>query len=152
MVISSTSAVDVSIHAVSPLLIIGAAGAGAASAGFASAGGAASCATSAAGGGSTGGASACPNAEPLKITRAAEPAMKVRPNHFAMSFIVLSSGLACLRLECVVVGFAGADAHDLVDRGHENLPVPDLPGAGARRDGFHHRLRHLCPHGDFNLD
>ena len=54
---------------------------------------------------------------------------------------MLSPGCVCLRPERVVVGFAGADAHDLIDGGDENLPVADLAGPGAGGDGLDRRRR-----------
>src|SRR5687767_10327650 len=41
-------------------------------------------------------------------------------------------------LERVVPALTGADAHDLVDRGHPHLPVADLPRGGGLDHGVHH--------------
>src|SRR5687767_244076 len=41
-------------------------------------------------------------------------------------------------LERVVPALTGADAHDLVDRGHPHLPVADLPGRGGLDHGVDH--------------
>ena len=59
---------------------------------------------------------------------AAAPATIVRPNHFVIMFIVIFPRSDLLRSQRVVVGFAGADADDLIDRGHEDLSVSDLSG------------------------
>src|SRR5262245_44516412 len=126
MVIRSTSAVEVSIHAVSPVFSMGAgaavASAGAASAGLASAASAAGAASVAADGSAAGAGSPCAKAVPLMITNAAAPATIILPNHFVMSFIVVVLvDRYALRSERVVVGFAGADADDLIHRGDEDL-------------------------------
>ena len=39
-------------------------------------------------------------------------------------------------LEGVLAGLASADAHDLLERRDEDLPVTDLPGASRVLDGF----------------
>src|SRR5687767_1451714 len=46
-------------------------------------------------------------------------------------------------LDGVLAGFAGADADDLVHRGHEDLPITDPSGPGGlgdRRDHLAHAL------------
>src|SRR5512139_2584724 len=48
-------------------------------------------------------------------------------------------------------GLAGADAHGLVELGHENLAVADLSGAGDVGDGFDHLLDDGVVDGDLDL-
>src|SRR5579864_32129 len=54
-------------------------------------------------------------------------------------------------LDRVGIGLAGADAHRVIQPGHEDLAVPDLAGAGGRGDGVHGSLdliarnRHFQP-------
>src|SRR5882672_2503391 len=104
MVIISTSALDVIIHAVSPESILGGAGVAvaagavaAASAGAPGAPGAAGAAV-AAGGAASGAGAPCANAAPLKTISAAAPATNVRPSHFVMLFIMLSPRMSVLAL------------------------------------------------------
>src|SRR5689334_18958400 len=117
-----TSSVATIIHATSPLLATGvdAAAAGAEAADAASA---------------AAGAASCANAEPLRPTkpRAARPRARE-----AMIF-----RMGCLLLEIfgggserVFAGFTGADAHDLLERGDEDLAVTDLAGACSAFDRF----------------
>src|SRR3989344_1029648 len=58
----------------------------------------------------------------------------------------------CSGSECVLAGFAGADADDLLQRGHEDLAVADLAGACRRFDGFDDAVEDGLVHGGFDLD
>src|SRR6185436_16241833 len=60
----------------------------------------------------------------------------------AMSFLMMQSsvGLGDDALQRVLAGFAGADAHHLLERRDEDLAVADLAGAGRCLDGFDHAL------------
>src|SRR5690348_3078744 len=113
----STSAVDVSIHATSPLFGVGAgaaaaaeaAAAGAASAGLAASAGAASFFCSAAGAC----ASVTVGATALKANATTDAATTI---HFFIAFPLLFG------LERFFAGFAGPDAHDLLQVVNEYLP------------------------------
>src|ERR1700679_2221572 len=128
MVISSTSALEVSIHAVSPELS-GSGGAFAASAGVAR-------------------ASAASPPNPASATR------------FQFTMFILCSPDAKFRncpkfpmpLKRVVVGLAGADAHDLLESGDEDLAVAHLAGFRFGGDRLDHGLRHRRFHRDLDLD
>src|SRR5689334_2260073 len=124
----STSAVEVSIHALSPLLIlsaptrtgaVGAAGAAGASAAAGAAGAAAGEAAGAADAAGAPGASSaflsCANAADAKASAAPSATMVSR--RFIGS--LLSEGFGA--------GLAGADADDLIEVEDEDLPVADLP-------------------------
>src|SRR5690606_18965689 len=56
------------------------------------------------------------------------------------------------RSERVAVGFAGADAHRLVEAVDEDLAVADLPGAGGGGDRLDGLVGELVGHGDLDLD
>src|SRR5512146_3053866 len=146
MVIISTSAVEVSIHALSPLLIlsaptstgaVGAAGAaGAADAGAAAgAVGAAGAAAGAGAGEEAPGASSaflsCANA--ALANASAAPSAIIVNRRFIGSF--LSEGFGA--------GLAGADADDLLEVEDEDLPVADLAGLGALLDRLDGALEEL---------
>src|SRR5262249_18448424 len=135
-------AVEVSIHAMSPLLGVGggaAAGAAAAAAAGAAAGAAGAWAPAAAGAEAAGAAGAasgflsCASAIPVKA-RAAVSAIEVKRR-----FIVVSP----LFLECVGAGLAGADADDLLEVEDEDLSVADLSGVGALLDRLDDAVEHV---------
>src|SRR5262252_5998481 len=107
----STSAVEVSIQATSPLLGVGA---GAAAAAGAAAGAAAAGAAGAAG-------LSCAN------VGTARPATPSRARMARSFFIVISS-------ECLRTGLAGADSNDLLEIEDEDLPVADLARVGRLLD------------------
>src|SRR6185503_19533195 len=48
-------------------------------------------------------------------------------------------------------GLAGADAHDLLEVEDEDLPVADLPGAGALLDRLDHLVEQLVADGRLHL-
>src|SRR5690349_14929713 len=111
----STSAVDVSIHATSPLFGVGAGAAVAAGAAAAAAAGAAPAA-----------GLSCAN------VGAQRPATLSRARMAKSFFIVFSS-------ESLRAGLAGADSDDLFEIEDEDLSVPDLAGVGGfldRLDGL----------------
>src|SRR6267142_611250 len=138
MVISNTSAVDASIHAVSPELIFapsmssgfvgaaGAAAAGAAAAGFASSFFASVAALS------------CASVAPAK----ASDSTSARNAHSL--FIVFSS-------ERSRIGLAGADADYLLKIEHEDLAVADLAGVRRFLDRVDRLLEHLGFDGRLDL-
>src|SRR6516225_9445221 len=76
------------------------------------------------------------------IASCAGAAAKIKPSVAAMPHamrplsLVMLSPLSRSGLQRVHVGFAGSDAHGLIDRGDEDFSVPDLPGLGGRNDGF----------------
>src|SRR4051794_30955982 len=45
--------------------------------------------------------------------------------------------------ECLVIGFAGADAHGPLQVDDEHLAVADLAGVGGADDGLDHLLGHV---------
>src|ERR1700730_3960839 len=53
-------------------------------------------------------------------------------------------------LERVAVGLAGADTQRMVDRGHEDLAVADLPGARVRGDDGNRLVRKVRGDRDFD--
>src|SRR5262249_28076318 len=116
MVISSTSADEVSIHAVSPLFGVGAGGVAGAGA-WANAGSIAS---------------------NTNAAKTANPA--IRPK--LPSFISTASKVYTAKSKCggrsdrAVVGLAGAHADGVLDRRDEDLAVADLPRAGGANDGL----------------
>src|SRR5258707_13802929 len=128
MVIKSTSALDVIIHAVSPEFS-----------------------------GSGGGAAAkadpvvsakAPRPAPMPSLIRFQFVKRIAfspfdPNDFAKDFE--------WRLKRIAVGLPRADAHDLFERRDEDLSVADLAGLGPGRDGLDHRFRHFAFDGDFVL-
>src|SRR5690349_8240892 len=94
MVIISTRALEVIIHAVSPLSILGmgAAAAGAAAAGAPAGASAAAAGAAVAAGGAGGAAWSWASAAPVITIRAATPAKTQRPTHFVKLFMVNSPG------------------------------------------------------------
>src|SRR6187397_3127008 len=125
MDIMLTSSVATIIHALSPLLGVGA---GVAAAAAASAGAAGVAALSCA---STAGA-ANMNA----------PQSAIRVTSFLMAF----------PLQRFRAGFAGADADDLQQVEDEDLSVADLPGVGGLLDRLDGPLEEIVADGGFDLD
>src|SRR3954451_20764167 len=130
-----TSAVEVSIHATSPLF-----GTGAGVAGFTSsfAGSAAAFAASAAGLSAFAAGLSCAMVAPAKATHT------ITASQVNSRFIAFS-------LERRRIGLAGADADYLLELEHENLAVADLAGVGGFLDGLDHLLEHLGLHCRFDL-
>ena len=128
MVIINTSAVEASIHAVSPELILstptscGSVGAGAASG---AAAGACSCggADAAALGASSAHAAGIDNANKLKRTNRGSLVFNANPS---------------LALNCTATALTGANANDLREVGDENFPVADFAGLGGLDNCFDH--------------
>src|SRR5689334_8274446 len=54
-------------------------------------------------------------------------------------------------LQRVFAGFAGADAHRLIQAEDENLAVTDLPGVSGLGDGFERALQQRVVDGDLDL-
>src|SRR5262245_4910738 len=156
MVISSTSATEVSIQAVSPELGVHfSSTASLGSALPAQAGGAASAAAG-------GGAAAASSAYEMSITDMLMNRVKRTPSASATSparigFLNvmgltpvarrLSAGLA----RCGV-GLAGADTHGAVDAEDEDLSIPDLTGLGCRGDGVDGLVDLVGRDRDLDLD
>lgn len=114
MVIISTSALDVSIQAVSPAL-------------KGSGGGAAASAT-------------CPVAShAADVASASEAAFF---HEFNMQTLLMDGS------KRVGIGFAGADAHHVIDGGDENLAITDFPGPGLGGDQCDDGLDLLRRHRD----
>src|SRR5712692_4914152 len=141
MVMSSTSAVEASIQAVSPELIfapstssgfVGAGGAAGAAAGAPAAGAAAGAAAAGAAGAAAAGAAGLSWA----MTGAHQPTAPSRAR-IAKSFLIVVS------LERFRAGFAGADADDLFQIDDEDLSVADLSRVGRFFDGFDRLIEHL---------
>src|SRR5215468_4049716 len=144
----STSAVEVSIHAVSPLLILstpttwgvsGAGGADAAAAASAlgaspalvsaaeAAGAAVGGAAGAAAGAFWSGALSCAVTSPHTATT-------------PISAINASNRFMMFPLESIGTGLAGPDAHDLLEVEDEDLAVADLSGIRGLLDGLDHPI------------
>src|SRR5262249_16792140 len=121
----STSAVDVSIHATSPLFGVGAgAGAGLASSFFSSLAGAASFFSSALAAGAGGSAAGLSWAD---RGPAFQPRMR---NSASAAARFLKNSLLSISLKRLGAGFAGANADDLLQLEDEDLAVADLAGVG----------------------
>lgn len=127
MVIINTNAVEASIHAVSPELILstptscGSVGAGAASG---AAAGACSCGgADAALGASSAHAAGIVNANKLKSTNRGSLVFNANPS---------------LVLNCTATALTGANANDLREVGDENFAVADFAGLGGLDDCFDH--------------
>src|SRR5262249_10756994 len=56
------------------------------------------------------------------------------------------------RLQCVAVGFAGANAHAVLDRAHEDLAVADLSGFCRGPDHLDHPIGAVGRDRDLDLD
>src|SRR4051812_10515137 len=156
MVIISTSATEVSIHAVSPefgvqFVCTLASQAG----GAASAAGAAAAGSAAAGG--VAGAWASEASMKKRLTKAASRSPQARASSPAredfLNFIMLTPvrRVRCAGSERRGIGFAGADAHRLIDAEHEDLAVADLPGLGRGGDRIDHLVDLVGGNGDFDL-
>src|SRR5215467_15770486 len=65
-----------------------------------------------------------------------KPSVAAMPHAMRPLSLVMVSPLDRSGLQRVHVGFAGSDAHGLIDRGGEDLAVADLSGLGGRNDGF----------------
>src|SRR5580765_7509273 len=122
----STSAVEVSIHATSPLLGVGA---GLASSFFSSALAGSALASAAAFSGA------------LSLSWA--PAPPAAANKASMERIAISFFIFYVSLDRRGVCFAGAYAYDLLKVEHENLAVADLAGVGGFLDRFEHAIEHV---------
>src|SRR4051812_7429468 len=133
----STRAVEVSIHATSPLFGTGAGVAGFASS-FAGSAAFASLAASAAGLSAFAAGLSCAMVAPAKATHT------ITASQVNSRFIAFS-------LERRRIGLAGADADYLLELEHENLAVADLAGVGGFLDGLDHLLEHLGFHRRFDL-
>ena len=51
-----------------------------------------------------------------------------------------------------LAGFAGADAHHLLQVGHKHLAVNDLACARGGLDGLYHAVHQVVGHSGFDLD
>src|SRR5690348_13251633 len=126
-----TSAVEVSIHATSPLFGVGA---GAAVAGFVSSffasGAGAALASAAAGLSGAAAGLSCASVTPAKASD------RTKARNAQSLFIVFS-------LERGRIGLAGADANDLLKIEHEDLAVADLAGVRRFLDRLDRLLEHL---------
>src|SRR5213592_4631528 len=129
MVISSTSAVEASIQAVSPELIF----APSTSSGFVGAGGAAG---AAAGGAGAAGVAAGAAGLSWAMSGAHQPTAPSRAR-IAKSFLIVVS------LERFRAGLTGADANDLLQIEDKDLAVADLSRVGRFFDGFDRLIEHL---------
>src|SRR5215469_4677732 len=124
MVISSTSALEVSIHAVSPEF-------------------------SGSGGGAA--ASALPP-DARSAAAAPSPIFFHCETRISLKLPSLMPDMVGFPLERVGIGLAGADAHHLVERCDEDFSVADLAGLGLAGDRFDHRLDELRFDRDFHLE
>src|SRR5689334_21904995 len=157
MVIISTSATEVSIHAVSPELGVQfvctlasqAGGAAASAAGAAAAGSAAA--------GGVAGAWANDASMKKRLTKAASRSPQARASSPAredfLNFMILTPvrRMRCAGSQRCGIGFAGADAHRLIDAEHEDLAVADLAGFGRRGDRLDHLVDMVGGDRDFDL-
>src|SRR6185437_5258010 len=160
MVISNTSAVDVSIQAVSPLLILstptscGEVGAGGAAAGAAAAAGApasafAGSALLSAAAGAAAGAVAAGGvvAALLSCANTAPPAQSA-----PMTASNANDRFMMFPLERIGTGLAGPDAHDLFELENEDLAVADLAGVGVFFDRLDHAVEQVAFDRGLDLD
>src|SRR5882757_903151 len=155
---NSTKAVEVIIHATSPLLqskplsphfgvgaaaaaSAGAAVAAAASAGAAAAGAAAAGAEAAGAAGASSAMAMLPNA----ATAANSSTRAVLVRGLVRESIFMSS------LQCVFAGFAGTDADGLIQRQHEHLAVADLARVCRLGDDFDRGVELVVGDCHFNL-
>src|SRR5262245_27160817 len=154
MVIISTSATEVSIHAVSPefgvqLTCILASQAG----GGASAGGAAAGSLVAAG---AAGPWANDTSVVTALTKAARKSPQTSDNSPAPEkllnlMVLLLAWMLGAGSKRLSVGFAGTDAYGLVDDEHEDFAVADLAGLGRGRDGVDHLVDLVGRYGHLDL-
>src|SRR5471032_3275096 len=155
MVIINTRAVEVSIQAVSPALIlsvvtrVGAVGAGGAAAGVAAAGAGVSAAAVAAGAAVvTAGAAAVgvSSAQTACAVSVIAPS-KIKRNSLVINadppkvFFSNRAGIALTR----------ADAHDLREVGYKNVSITDLAGTSGLHDGFDDLIGQRIVDGNFYL-
>src|SRR5262245_27654320 len=152
MVISSTSATEVSIQAVSPELGVQFSSTGVVPP--TQAGGAAASAAGAAGAASS--AWERSNADTLKNSASRTPSASAT-NPARVGFLnVMGLTPVARRLgagsEGCGVGLAGADAHGGVEREDEDLSVPDLAGLGRGGDGVDGLVDLVGRDRDFDLD
>src|SRR5438046_205147 len=130
-----TSAVDVSIHAVSPLSIFdGAAGA----AGALGAGAAGAVAA-----GVMGAAGVCANATDTAAPRTTRTT-SARKSRFTVEVLLWS--------DRTFVAFTGANANGGLHRVHEDLAVADVPGLRCLRHHVGHLVREMVGADDLDLD
>ena len=59
---------------------------------------------------------------------------------------------AARALQRFFAGFAGANAHNLLQVIYKHLAVTNLAGAGRALDGFNHAVNQFVRHGCFNFD
>src|SRR5947207_2216852 len=130
-----TSAVDVSIHAVSPLSIFDG---GPGVAGAPGADGAGAVAV-----GAAGAAGVCANATDTALPRASR-ATSTRKSRFTVE-VLLSS-------DRTFVAFAGADTNRRVHRVDEDLAVADVPGLRRLRHHVRHLVGEMIGNDDLDLD
>src|SRR5512135_912901 len=123
---SSTSALDVIIQAVSPELR-GSGGAAAAKAG------------------------AIVDANTPRPAATPSPTRFVVEEIIAMLPLIFDCSGLRMALERVAVGFAGTDANHLLERRDEDLSVSDLTGLGFGGNRLDHRVRHFAFDGDFDF-
>jgi hypothetical protein len=128
MVISNTNAVEVSIHAVSPELILSVAinvgSVGAAAAAASAAAGAADSAAAGAGAWAEDGAVAG-----VSSAHAAGMESVNKPRTTTRNSLVINANPP-LVLDCVRVAFAGANTHDMREIEDKNLSITDFAGLG----------------------
>src|SRR5213078_2423372 len=143
----STSAVDVSIHATSPLFGVGA---GAAVAeGAAAAGAAAGAAGAAAGAGVGAGAGVAAGAgAALSLSCPTTGAANASAPNIA---IIAKTFFIDIPLECVRAGLAGTNAHDLQQVEDKDLAVADLARIGGFFDGLDNAIEQVVLDGRFDL-
>src|SRR6185436_19754364 len=123
----STSADDMSTHAVSPVSILGGAGA---AAGAAAAGASLLGASAAGAAGAAGVAGAWAHADvPTSASSVSNSTITRQRSPLATTYPPCP-----LALECALVAFAGTDPDRRVDRGDEDLSVSDIPGLGRARE------------------
>src|ERR1051326_3695762 len=156
MVIISTSAMEVSIQAVSPEFGVHFSSTG----GLAvpsQAGGAASAAAAAGAAGAGVGACASDALTNAKLTNAAmrKPqarAMSPARGDFLQVMVWLLSIEEGAGSQRRLIGLAGTDAHRMVEPEHEDLAVADLAGFGRADDGFGDFVDLVGGHRDFDLE
>src|SRR6185312_2003026 len=156
MVISNTSAVDVSIQAVSPLLIlstptscgeVGAGGAAAAAGAPASAFAGSALLSAAAGAAAGAVAAGGVVAALLSCANTAPPAQSA-----PMTASNANDRFMMSPLERTGTGLAGPDAHDLFELENEDLAVADLAGVGGFFDRLDHAVEQVAFDRGLDLD
>src|SRR3989344_1773699 len=139
MVMRMTSTVATIIHAVSPLLGTGA--------GAAAAAGAAGTAPGASAAATTTGAAGADSADASIGTATSNIANNTPVKFFIANRLIMG----VLPLERIFAGFAGADAGNLFEIGHEDLAVADLVGAGRLDDRLDHAIEHFLVDRDLEF-